>query len=267
MPAVAGRFYPLSAVRLAHDLDEYLAPTSTECARGAMGCVVPHAGYVYSGRVAGSVYRRLPPCSCFVVIGPNHYGQGAPLAIMSDGAWRTPLGEAVIHHGLARMIQRHCAGLAEDASAHAGEHSVEVQIPFLQRRMAGFNFVPIVVGAAGYETLVDLGHGMARAIGEFAGSTVIIASSDMNHYEPDAITRAKDANAIGRILALDPRGLYDVVRWESISMCGVGPTIAMLTAVEDLGATHAVLEKYATSADAGGEPESVVGYAGIVVQT
>lgn len=266
MPAVAGRFYPSNPVRLANDVDEYLFPEPPECAHGAVSCVVPHAGYMYSGRVAGAVYRALPASPTFVVIGPNHFGQGAPLAVMTRGVWRTPLGDALIDSGLAQTIQRYCAGLVDDAYAHAGEHSLEVQVPFLQRRMVDFSFVPISVGSAGFERLVDLGHGLARALGEFGRPVTVIASSDMNHYEPDAVTRAKDAKAVERILAIDAQGLYDVVGKECISMCGVGAVVVMLTAVKELGATGAVLERYATSADAGGPPESVVGYAGIVVR-
>lgn len=265
MPAVAGRFYPANPVRLATDLDGYLFPESSKRASAAVACLVPHAGYVYSGHVAGAVYRTLPACSTFVVIGPNHFGRGAPLALMGHGVWRTPLGDAVINRDLARMIQSHCAGMAEDAFAHAAEHSLEVQIPFLQRRMADFSFVPIAVASTEFHTLVELGHGVALALHEFAAPVIVIASSDLNHYEPDSVTRAKDAKAIERILAVDAQGLYDVVRKKNISMCGVGAAVATITAMKDLGATRAVLEKYATSADAGGQPEAVVGYAGIVV--
>lgn len=267
MPAVAGRFYPSNPQRLAREIDEYLAPIPAVPAPAALACVVPHAGYMYSGRVAGAVYRALPVCVSVVVVGPNHFGKGSQLAVDSAAAWRTPLGDALIHRDLAAAILRHCPELTEDAFAHAAEHSLEVQIPFLQRRMGDFRFVPIAIGAASYEQLAELGHGLASTLREHPDPTLIIASSDMNHYEPDAVTRAKDAKAIDRITALDARGLWDVVEQESISMCGVGPAVVALTAARDLGAASAVLEKYATSADAGGPPESVVGYAGMIVPT
>lgn len=267
MPAVAGRFYPSDPSELAKTLDLYLAPGSSDVVGATPGCMVPHAGFMYSGHVAGAVYRRLPACSTFVILGPNHSGRGsAPLAIMTAGAWRTPLGDAALHHELAESLLSGCAGLAEDAEAHRTEHSIEVQIPFLQRRLASFRFVPVAIGAVGYEALAGLGRGIARALQAFREPVMIIASSDMNHYEPDDLTRAKDAKAIERILALDPMGLYDTVRRENISMCGAGPAIAMLTAVRELGARHAILEKYATSADSGGDPSAVVGYAGVIVQ-
>lgn len=267
MPAVAGRFYPSNPVQLAQDLDDYLAPDPAEPVTDPLGCIVPHAGYIYSGRVAGAVYRRLALRPTFVILGPNHFGRGRePLALMAEGSWRTPLGDAPIHSDLAEIVRRHCTGLEEDTAAHESEHSLEVQIPFLQRRMAGFSFVPIAVGAAGYETLAALGHGIARALKEFPGRVLIVASSDMNHYEPDGVTRIKDGKAIERILALDPLGLYEVVRRENISMCGIGPAVAMLSAVNEMGASTAVLAQYATSADAGGNPSAVVGYAGVIVQ-
>lgn len=267
MPAVAGRFYPSNPQRLAREIDDYLGPLPASPARAALACVVPHAGYMYSGRVAGAVYRVLPEIASVVIVGPNHFGKGSPLALDSAAAWRTPLGDAWIDRDLSAAISRHCPSLTEDAFAQSAEHSLEVQIPFLQRRMGHFRFVPIEIGAAAYEQLVELGHGLARALREHPEPTLIVASSDMNHYEPDTITRQKDAKAIERIIELDARGLWDVVEQESISMCGVAPAVVMLTAANDLGATGAVLEKYATSADAAGPRDSVVGYAGMVVQT
>lgn len=267
MPAVAGRFYPASPAGLTDDVDGYLAQGPQEVIEGALGCIAPHAGYMYSGRVAGAVYRRLPARSCFLILGPNHFGRGCePLALTPDTHWRTPLGDAPVNDTLAGIIQGYCPALAEDAVAHEREHSIEAQIPFLQRRMTDFNFVPIAVGVADFETLAALGQGIARALGEFPDPVLIVASSDMSHYEPDGITRIKDGHAVERILALDPMGLYEAVRRENISMCGVGPAIAMLTAVKELGASSAVIAKYATSADAGGDPNAVVGYAGIIVQ-
>ncbi len=267
MPAVAGRFYSAHPVNLADDVDGYLAQEPPEVIEGALGCIAPHAGYMYSGRVASAVYRRLPARSCFLILGPNHFGRGRePLALTPDTRWRTPLGDAAVNGGLAAIIQSHCPALAEDAVAHEREHSIEAQIPFLQRRMGDFSFVPIAVGAADFETLVALGQGIARALGEFPDPVLIVASSDMNHYEPDDITRIKDGHAVERILALDPMGLYEAARRENISMCGIGPAIVMLTAVKELGASSATVAKYATSADAGGDPNAVVGYAGIIIQ-
>jgi len=268
-PAVAGRFYPARAETLSHDLDEYLAPGPEAPAEGEagepLGCVVPHAGYMYSGHVAGAVYRQLPPRPSYIILGPNHFGRGAPLAMMSQGAWRTPLGEVPLDSELGEAVRQGCHLLMEDRDAHQTEHSLEVQVPFLQRRVGQFYMLAIAVGSVGYAALESLGHGVAQAVKQAQRPVLIIASSDMNHYEPDGITREKDHRAIQRILARDPDGLYHVLRREGISMCGYGPAISMLTAAIELGADRASLVKYATSADVSGDRSAVVGYAGIIV--
>ena len=266
-PVVAGRFYPARAEELAREVDEYLSPKASieEAVSQAIGCVVPHAGYMYSGRVAGAVFRRLPARSSYVILCPNHTGRGAPLAMMSNGRWQTPLGEVPVESVLAQDLQRSCALLTDDATAHAAEHSLEVQLPFLQRATGKFSFVPISIGVGGYAVLEALGHGLAKAIQKASRPVLMVASSDMNHYEPEAQTRVKDHKAIDQILALNPPGLYEVIRREEISMCGYGPAVAMLLAAMDLGARHAELVKYATSADTSGDYSAVVGYAGIIV--
>lgn len=267
LPAVAGRFYPAKAETLSRDLDKYLGPgtANAEKVEHALGCVVPHAGYMYSGHVAGAVYRKLPERPSYVILCPNHTGRGAPLAMMSSGSWLTPLGEVPIDSTLARAVHQDCHLVMDDARAHADEHSLEVQLPFLQHLVKEFSFLPIAIGVGGYASLETLGRGLAQALKGVQKPVLIIASSDMNHHEPDNITRIKDRKAIDKILALDPEGLYDVVRREDISMCGYGPTVAMLTASKELGAQRAELIKYATSADASGDRSYVVGYAGIIV--
>ncbi|HEY6291497.1 MAG TPA: AmmeMemoRadiSam system protein B [Terriglobia bacterium] len=266
-PAVAGQFYPARPEELARELDAYLAPAAPaeRDFPGAVGCLVPHAGYMYSGHVAGAVYRRIPARPAYVVLGPNHFGNGAPLAQMSEGTWLTPLGAVPLDPALARVMREACPALTEDAVAHAGEHSLEVQIPFLQRRVAAFTLLPIAVGVGDYETLEMLGHAVAQCVQSSAEPALIVASSDLSHYEPDDVTRVIDGKAIDPMLNLDPAGLYETVMRERISMCGFGPAVAMLVAARDLGATRAELIKYATSADAGGPRDRVVGYAGIVV--
>jgi MEMO1 family protein len=266
-PAVAGRFYPHKREALLRDVDQYLEPQSLDekTVHSAIGCVVPHAGYMYSGHVAGAVYRLLPSRSHYVVLGPNHWCRGAPLAIMSEGSWLTPLGEVPVDTELARHIRERCPLLAENAEAHAGEHSLEVQIPFLQRLSGTLTFVPIAIAMADYSSLELLGRAVADAIRRSAEPVLIVASSDMNHYEPDGITREKDEKAIEKILQLDPVGMLEVIRDLDISMCGYAPTVAMLVAAKELGAREARLIRHATSADTGGDTDSVVGYAGIIV--
>ncbi len=234
-PAVAGRFYPGRAEALARDLDKYLGPepAAGQAIENAIGCLVPHAGYVYSGGVAGAVYRRLPRRNSYIILGPNHTGRGAPLASISAGAWKTPLGEAPIDPVLAKAVKKSCHLVMDDAAAHASEHSLEVQLPFLQKTSEGFSFVPIAIGVGGYASLEALGRGLAQAARHADQPFLVVASSDMNHYEPDNVTRTKDRKAIDKILELDPKGLYDVVRNEDISMCGYGPAIAILTFARD----------------------------------
>jgi MEMO1 family protein len=268
LPAVAGRFYPSEPAVLSRDLAEYLgsAAGSVEKTEHAIGCIVPHAGYIYSGHVAGSVYRKLPQRSSYIILGPNHFGRGAPLAVTARGTWVTPLGEAQIDASLARELIQNCHLLAEDTQAHAGEHSLEVQVPFLQHlAKKSFSFVPVAIGVSGYAPLEALGRGVAKCVAAASSPVLIIASSDMNHYEPDDVTRLKDRKAIDKILALDAAGLYEVIRREDISMCGYGPAVALLTAAKELGVKKAELMKYATSGDVSGERDFVVGYAGIVL--
>ncbi len=269
-PFVAGQFYPADPEVLARDLDQYLTSSESDASKleSAVACVVPHAGYMFSGGVAGAVYHKLPPRACYIILGPNHFGRGAPLAIMSSGSWLTPLGQVSIDGETAQRLRHSFHVLAEDPEAHEEEHSLEVHLPFLQREVKSFRFVPIAVGESKYAALEALGHGIAEALKGMAQRPLIVASSDMNHYEPDTITREKDRKAIDRILDLDPKGLYEVLAKEDISMCGYGPAVAMLTAVKQLGATRAELVKYATSADAkvrGADRRRVVGYAGIIV--
>ena len=262
-PAVAGRFYPSDPQELTRQIEEFTSSTTAK--RRAIACVVPHAGYVYSGRVAGAVYSAVEiPARC-ILLGPRHFPQGQPMAILTEGSFQTPLGEAQIDSAMAAELARACPLLREDAVAHAREHSLEVQLPFLQKIGRDFRFVPVVLATDRYGAMEELGRAVAQAVSAQRELVLVIASSDMNHYESDAVTRAKDENAIARILALDPRGLYDTVRSEGITMCGYAATVAMLVAARELGAKEATLVRYATSGDVNGERDEVVGYAGIVV--
>ena len=269
LPAVAGRFYPADPESLRREIETFthapIASTNTETKIRALGCVVPHAGYVYSGGVAGAVYERLELPERFIILCPNHTGHGEPLAIMSDGTWRTPLGDVPIDEDLASTLKTQFPLLTEDDEAHRFEHALEVQLPFLQVLRPEFRFVPIVVGTSQFEVLRALGVTIASAIRQSGEKVLVIASSDMNHYENDSITRAKDRRAIEEILRLKPKELYDVVRKANISMCGYGPTVAMLTAALKLDASKAGLIRYATSGDVSGDRDMVVGYAGRAV--
>ena len=263
-PAVSGRFYPSDEKKLALEIEKYTSSANKKSF--ARGCVVPHAGYLYSGHVAGAVYSEIEiPARC-ILLGPRHFPGGEAMAIISEGSWRTPFGDAQIDSELAAELKRACPLLREDRVAHEREHSLEVQIPFLQQLAANLRFVPVVLATQRYQDLETLGHAVARVIAAHTEPVLLIASTDMNHYESDAITRTKDHKAIDRILALDPRGLYDMVRSEGITMCGYAATAAMLIAMRDLGAKDAELIRYATSGDITGDWDQVVGYAGIIIR-
>jgi AmmeMemoRadiSam system protein B len=266
-PAVAGRFYPGKRDELRAEVHEYLSQSHTaeQVPIRALGCIAPHAGYMYSGHVAGAVFARLHIPKRCIVMCPNHTDMGRALAIMSDGAWETPLGEVPIDGEFATALKNRFPALHEDSAAHRAEHAAEVELPFLQLRQPDLSFVPIALGTGQFDTLEQLGQALADVIAVQSSPVLMVASSDMNHYESDAITRVKDHRAIERMLSLDPRGLFDVVTHQDISMCGFGPAVAMLTAARQLGAKSAELVKYATSGDVSGDRDMVVGYAGIVV--
>lgn len=265
-PAVAGRFYPSDPQALAAEVQAYLSePSPGKKAKRAIGCIAPHAGYTYSGHVAGAVFARVQvPARC-IVLCPNHTGMGVPLAIMSAGFWDTPLGNIPLDSALAESLKNRFPALEEDEAAHRAEHSAEVELPFLLSRQPKLTFVPIALGTQNFDVLEQLGYAVADAVAALEEEVLIVASSDMNHYESDAITRVKDHRAIEKILALQAHGLYDVVTQQRISMCGLSPTVVMLTAARKLGATSADLVKYATSGDVSGDRDMVVGYSGIAV--
>jgi len=264
-PAVAGRFYPSDPRELSREVDEFCGGARDKTR--AIACMVPHAGYMYSGHVAGAVYGALDvPAKC-ILLGPRHYPHGQPLAILTEGGFETPLGSAQIDEPMAAELARACPLLREDSVAHAREHSLEVQLPFLQR-IDGKNlrFVPVVLATDRYGAMEELGRAVAQVVRAHKEPVLVIASTDMNHYESDEITRIKDRRAIERVLALDPQGLYETVRREGITMCGYAATVVMLIAARELGAQEARLIRYATSGDVSGDREQVVGYAGVVIR-
>jgi AmmeMemoRadiSam system protein B len=264
LPAVAGRFYPSHPEELTSLIRRYSGPDPRHEPASAKACLVPHAGYMYSGRVAGAVFARVAFPRKIMVLGVRHYPRGESIAILSNGAWRTPLGDAPIDEGLAEQLRQECPLLREDSVAHSTEHSLEVQVPFLQVLAPGFSFVPVALGTVQFESLVNVGEAMARVLARAEEDVLLLATSDLNHYEDDATTRVKDRKAIEQLLALDARGLYDICRNEDISMCGLGPAVAMLTALNALGAKKSELVEYATSADVSGDHSQVVGYAGMI---
>jgi MEMO1 family protein len=264
LPAVAGQFYPADRTELSSLIHQYAAQPTKQEQVHARACLVPHAGYIYSGHVAGAVFSRIVLPKKILLLGVRHFPRGENLAILSHGAWRTPLGDAPIDQPMAFRLREACPALCEDTVAHSREHSLEVEIPFLQVLDPGFSFVPVALGSLRFEELVEVGEGIARFLAESREEVLLVTSSDMNHYEDDETTRWKDRRAMDRLLQLDPRGLYTVCHDEQISMCGLGPAVAMLTAMQRLGVKGAELARYATSGDASGDRSQVVGYAGMI---
>jgi MEMO1 family protein len=264
LAAVAGQFYPGNPKELTSLIREYTKEEKPQEKVRVRACLVPHAGYMYSGAVAGAVFARIALPKKILVLGVRHYPRGEAQAILSEGAWRTPLGDVPIEAGLAERLKKNCPALREDHLAHSHEHSLEVELPFLQVLSPGFSFVPVAIGTLGYEELCETGAGIANAFAEADEEIMMVTSSDMNHYEDDETTRRKDEKAIESMLKRDAKALYDVCRAERISMCGLGPAVAMLTAMNKLGAQKAELVRYATSGDISGNRNEVVGYAGMI---
>ncbi len=263
-PAVAGQFYPGTAEELRAAIDGLVDKEVVK--EEVIGLVSPHAGYIYSGSVAGATISRIKFRDTFIVIGPNHTGRGKPFSIMTEGAWQTPLGEVAIDSELARQIRDDSSHLEEDTAAHQNEHSVEVQIPFLQYFKPDVKIVPIVLASASADVLKEIGREIAGAVSRLKRPVVILASSDMTHYEPQAAAAEKDRQAIGAILDMDEDKLLERVAGLGISMCGYVPVVAMMAAARELGAGTAELVKYQTSGDISGDYGRVVGYAGIILK-
>jgi AmmeMemoRadiSam system protein B len=269
-PRVAGSFYPRSRDALRAELDrcygqvdDALIPPGR---RGAIGAVAPHAGYIYSGAVAAKVYARLRVPETVVVLSPNHTGEGPRMSIWPGGHWTSPVGDIAIDEPLVDAIVRSCPDLERETLAHQSEHGVEVHVPFILRERPDARLVAIVLGTRDAAHIRGLGRALAEALQETRRDALLLSSSDMNHFEDQATTIAKDRRALERVSARDPGGLLDRCEQEDISMCGVAPTAAILWAGESLGARTASLVDHRTSGDVSGEYDRVVGYAGVILE-
>lgn len=265
-PAVAGQFYSGTKDSLLNEIKQLSGPVPRK-REDAVGIVSPHAGYIYSGPVAAATLNSIKPKSNYIIMGPNHTGMGSPFSISASDSWKTPLGDVKINNALAEAIIRHCLKIKKDEFAHIHEHSIEVQLPFLQNLDKEFSFVPLVVAVGGLEDYRDIGRALAASVKELKieKDTAIIASSDMTHYEDASIAKDKDFKAIDAVLRLDEKMLVERVEELGITMCGFAPTAIMLVAAKALGAKEARLIKYQTSGDVSGDYSSVVGYAGIII--
>jgi len=260
LPVVAGQFYPAGEEELRRALAGYIPAAER---RRCLGGMCPHAGYMYSGATAGELFGRLDVPGTAVLLGPKHRASGAPYAVWPAGAWRTPLGDALVNEELAGVIIEKCPAWEADEAAHREEHSLEVVVPFVQFVNPEAAIVPVALGPMPAAELVAAAEGLAAALEPYRDDVVVIISSDMTHYESAAAAESKDALALERLTALDAEGLLEVVRAHDISMCGVWPAAVALSAFRVLGATGGTLIRYANSGESSGDYEHVVGYAAL----
>ncbi len=260
-PVVAGMFYPGTEHALRRQLESLIVPDPDP--HRCLGCIAPHAGYVYSGPVAGELYGHVELSRRVIVLGPNHTGSGAVVSVAPESAWETPLGEVPIDEDLRRDLLDRVPAAHCETGAHRREHSIEVQLPFLKFRRPDLTFLPVVLAHLDLGDCLSLGETLAAVIADTGESVTIVASSDMTHYEPDAAARERDALAIEAALSLDPSRLYQTVHRHRITMCGVVPATVLLAALRILGAERGHLQAYQTSGDTSGDRSAVVGYAGV----
>ncbi len=267
-PAVAGQFYYYDLEMLNSQITELVDLNADK--REVLGLLSPHAGYMYSGGVAGAVLSRVKIPDTFVILGPNHTGLGAEFSIFNEGMWRMPFGDVIVDSGLAKEILLNSKFLNADPFAHQREHSIEVQIPFLQYFDKKFQIVPIAMSHYTpdenfLEICHDIGNAISTGIQKTKEKVVIIASSDLTHYEPKSAAEKKDGIALDAILELNPERLFKKIRELGISMCGFGPAASMLYACKNLGAKNSELVKYRTSGDVTKDYSAVVGYGGVLI--
>ena len=275
-PAVAGLFYPSNPDELSDSIKESFLyrigpgkePPTSKVIDQKVALVSPHAGYIYSGPIAAYGYyacSSLKNIQSVVIAGPNHHGIGSGVATVKEGAWETPLGNVEVDTDLAKRLVETSGIVDFDESAHMHEHSIEVQIPFLQYIYGTkFKIVPISMMLQDITTAVEVGKAIAKCVKE--KNCLLIASSDFTHYEEHKVALRKDSEAIKAIIQTDVPKLYDIIEEWNITMCGYGPVAAIITAIKELNITKGQLLKYATSGDITGDYSSVVGYASIIFQ-
>ena len=260
--AFSGSFYPADPAALRRDVEALLGGARAE-ASAVAALMAPHAGYVYSGAVAGCTYGSALLPRRLVLLGPNHTGRGKPLAICDSGEWETPLGRVPVDAELARRLLGLCPLVEVDAEAHRREHSIEVQLPFLQARVPDLRVVPLCIGSPRLDELCALGAALASLAAAFPEPVALVISSDMTHYQPREVAERQDRKALSALERVDSRGLHDVVTRERISMCGVYPAVAAMEACRGMGVRAGSVVGYATSGDVTGDYADVVAYAGM----
>ncbi|WP_291319145.1 AmmeMemoRadiSam system protein B [Desulfonatronospira sp.] len=261
-PFVAGQFYPGSATALDEKVSGYLQGEQADVR--TLLAMVPHAGYPFSGAVAGKVIARSNLADRIVLLGPNHTGRGRRIAVWGDGSWLIPGNQVPVDEQTASVVGR-LPGYSFDYQAHLGEHSLEVVLPFLARAVPGCKIIPIAVAEPDPQVLMQAGRDLARTVKDLTLDVSLVVSTDMSHFVPQEHARRLDHMAIEKILDLDPQGLHQVVTQNRISMCGVMPATLGLACAMELGGKKTEFIDYATSGDAMGDYSQVVGYAGVVV--
>lgn len=265
---MAGLFYPGGPDELRRTVDALIAAGDGPAAP-AIGAIAPHAGYRYSGRTAGHVYARLAVPRSVVVLAPNHTGLARARSggsVYARGALRTPLGAVPVDETLAAALIAACPLLEDDPLAHEREHAVEVQLPFLAARRADVAVVPVVLGWSDWPRTAQLGAALAQVLREWPEPVLLVASSDMNHYEPVAVSDRKDRLALAEVERLDGERLLAVTAEHLVTMCGRVPSAAVLHAARLLGAAHADVVHRSHSGEASGDDDRVVSYAGVIVR-
>ncbi|MFH1692359.1 MAG: AmmeMemoRadiSam system protein B [Candidatus Omnitrophota bacterium] len=264
-PVVAGQFYPAEPAALKKLISSFAVKKSIKPQK-AISCILPHAGYVYSGKVAVSTLKAMEPADSYIILGPNHTGYGAGCSIVKYGAWSTPFELVNIDTDLASELLKNSKYLEEDEQAHAYEHAIEVELPLIQAVLgSNFSFVPITLATGTNLVYKDIAESIAKTVKNSSKKIMIVASSDMTHYEQQNVAIKKDEEAIKAILELDEQRLLEKIEHMGITMCGYIPAIIAIMAAKKLGAQHAQLIDYQTSGDITGDYSSVVGYAGIVI--
>jgi hypothetical protein len=239
--------------------------------RRAIAVVCPHAGWTYSGRTAGFVYSQVEIPDRVILVGPNHHGVGSDYAVYGSGSWHTPAGNVPIAEPLAADLLDNCELLSEDLHAHGGEHSLEVQAPMLLHANPNVRIVPLLIGGGwpeggGRSNLRQIAAAIAQTVQDFGKPVLLLASTDLNHYESQEVSNIKDKLVLDAIVRLDEEALMDHVRDVEVSMCGVASTYIVMHAAKKLGAKHAELLDYRTSGDVSGDFTKVVGYGAVVIE-
>ncbi|WP_018124573.1 AmmeMemoRadiSam system protein B [Desulfovibrio oxyclinae] len=265
-PCVAGRFYPGEPSALQAELDTYLDDGGERRQAPTRLAMVPHAGYMFSGPLCGKTLARARLAKTILMLGPNHTGMGTPMSLWDSGQWEFPGGAVAVETELAQSLLAEVDEFQSDTRAHLNEHSLEVVVPFLHRLNPDVRIIPVAIAEQDPEALAEAGRQIASVLKNHHEDVSIVVSSDMSHFITEDQAARQDKLALDAALEIDPEALWQTVRTNRISMCGVMPMTLGLTAARRLGASSAVLTGYTSSATVTGDRQQVVGYAGIIVE-